>query len=76
MLKKRKVAKSSNLPVGRPPILTTVVTILALNHWEAVGWVFGVSATVLVLLWMTWIQLKLTQEEVDIFKDKKNEIEK
>ena len=70
MFEKRKVVKKSNLPTGRPPILTTVVTILALDYWQAPGWLFGIFGTVLVLLWMTWIQLKLTQEEVDILKIK------
>ena len=65
---KKKVVKPSCLPM-RPPVLGTIVYWLALEYWQAPGWIWGVVGTIMVTGWALWIYALFLYDPVDIFKD-------
>ena len=67
-----KVIKQKNLP-ARLPVVTTLLSILCLDYWNAQGWVWGVILTALGLVWIAAFIGLIKQEEVDIF-EKPNEV--
>jgi hypothetical protein len=64
-----KVIKPSNLPT-RPPILLTVVVLLALDNWNAGDVTRGVFYTLLVIIWIVAIVMLVKEDHIDIFKEK------
>jgi hypothetical protein len=64
-----KVIKTSNLPT-KPPVLLTVVTLVALDHWHAGDVTRGVFYALLVILWIAAIVLLFKEDQTDIFKEK------
>lgn len=63
-----KVIKTSNLPT-RPPVLLTVVVLLALDHWQASDVTRGIFYAILVILWIAAIVLLFKEDQTDIFKE-------
>lgn len=63
-----KVIHPNNLPT-RPPILLTAVNFLALDRLQPPGWIYGVTYTILALLWIASIFLIVREKRVDIFTD-------
>lgn len=64
-----KVVKVSNLPT-RPPVVLTIVTLLALDHWHASDVTRGVFYALLVILWIAAIIMLIKEDQIDIFKEK------
>lgn len=62
-----KVIKPSNLP-SRFPTLHIVLAALALDYWNAPGWVWGVVMTILGLFFIVALVNNFRQEETDIFE--------
>lgn len=60
-MKKRNVFPGTHFP-ARPPILTTAVATMAADLYQAPGWVWGVSMTLLAILWVVWVVAVATQE--------------
>jgi len=69
-MKKQKVIATKNFG-ARSPILMTAVAYLFLDKFNAVGWVWGVVATLFVILWIGYFVTLATSDPVDIFEDKK-----
>ena len=67
---KNEKIKKTNLP-STLPILTTVVWLIALDHWGANDIIRGVSYCLIVILWIGQIILMATEDEIDIFNPKK-----
>jgi hypothetical protein len=68
-MKKSKVIKSKNLPT-RLPLWQTITTLLALDYWNAPQWLWGVLATVFLIVWGVGVAGLISEDSVDIFKDK------
>ena len=66
-MKNEKVISVKNLP-ARFPVLTTAVSYLYLDKYNAAGWVWGVVGTVLAILWILVVIVKAYEEETDILK--------
>ncbi len=64
----RKIDRK-NIPTKLPG-LTTLVVCLALDYWDAVGWVWGVAVTLLAIMWIAAIVDICQSTEVDIFEGK------
>lgn len=64
----RKIDRK-NIPTKLPG-LTTLVACLALDYWDAAGWVWGVSVTLLAIMWIAAIVDIYQSTEVDIFEGK------
>lgn len=62
----KKVISVKNLP-ARFPVLLTAVAYLYLDKYNAPGWVWGVSGTVLAILWVITIIVKAYEQDTDIF---------
>ncbi len=72
-MKNRKVISPKNLP-SRFPLVTWVVAILALDHWNAPEWLWATVITIGSIVSIVAIYLMIEQETVDIIsKDKNNE---
>lgn len=67
-MKPKKVLKANNLP-SRYPIFPTIVTWLALDHWNAPQWMYGACGLLFVIFWLNAIYNNVTQEEIDLFKN-------
>lgn len=46
------------------PIFGTILAVLALDYWNAPGWLIGVVGTIMVVLWITAIVLVIQQKFV------------
>lgn len=62
---KRTVLSNNYLP-ARPPTLLTLTLVLALDHWRAPGWAWGVALTVLALVWAAFVYDRLNQQRVNL----------
>lgn len=69
-MKETKVIKRSNLPT-KIPIWSTLLTYLACDYWNAPLWLIGALGTLFTLVWLAVIFRLLTEDEVDIFENKK-----
>jgi len=66
-----KVLKRSNLPT-RLPLWQSVTCLLALEHWNAPEWLYGVAGFFFLLIWIAGIVLLVKEQEVDLLKNNKN----
>lgn len=66
-----KVLKRSNLPT-RLPLWQSVTCLLALEHWNAPEWLYGVAGFFFLLLWIASIVTLIKEEQVDLLESKKN----
>lgn len=64
----KKVISYKNLP-AKLPFFQTAVCWLALDYYQAPGWLWGVMATLFSILWIVGIYTVGTQEEVNILKN-------
>lgn len=64
---KKKVISAKNIPV-KLPIILTAVAFLYLDRYDPPGFVWGVSWTLLGLLWILCIISKSEEEPTDILK--------
>jgi len=64
-----KVLKRSNLPT-RLPLWQSVVCLLALEHWNAPEWLYGVAGFLFLLLWIASIVTLIKEEQVDLLEKK------
>ena len=71
-MKIRKVVHMENMP-SRPPLITTCVIFLMLDHFNSSDFVWGISAGLVFLLWVSYIILKVTEKGIKIFKEETNE---
>lgn len=62
----RKIDRK-NLPQSSP-LLGTIVLWLALDYWNAPGWLWGVIGTLVVVLWLAFIAEVSLGESVDVLK--------
>jgi hypothetical protein len=75
-MKKRKVLDRKRLP-ARLPLFQSIVCWLALKHWNAPEWLYGVLGVVFLIYWIASIYAFYTQKEVDfVVKEKEPEIDK
>ena len=65
-MRKNSVIDSSNLP-GKLPVFPTLSIILALDHWDAAGWVWGALGALLLIIWIGTIMKLVNQDVIDIF---------
>lgn len=68
-MKKTFCISKKNLPT-KLPTLSTVVLLIALDHWNAPDLVRGISYAIFGLLWGACISSWATQKEVDPFEFK------
>jgi hypothetical protein len=61
-----KVIDHKNLP-SRIPLWQTAVTYLLLDRFHASGWVWGVCATLWVILWISFFMERNNERSIDIF---------
>jgi hypothetical protein len=66
---KKKVISRQNLP-EKPPIAVSILTLIALDHWNADGVLRGILYTVLGLYWVVFFYALSYEKPVDIFEDK------
>jgi len=71
-MKDKKVIAYKNLP-GKFPGLLTAVAFLYLDQYNAPGWVWGVSWTILGIFWILSIVVKAFEQETDIFDENQNQ---
>lgn len=71
---KQKVISKNNLPY-KLPTFETLVTILALDYWDAPQWICGAVGLLFVFLWIGVIVNICNNTTVDIFSDS-DDIEK
>lgn len=67
---KTKSIKAINLP-PKLPVLSSVVTWLCLDHWNAPQWGYAVAITLGGIVWAVAIWVLFSREYVDIFSTKK-----
>lgn len=65
-----KVISRKNLPV-KLPAFQTLLTFLAMDHWNAPSWLWGVASTVWVVLWIICFASIASENDVDIFQTNK-----
>lgn len=70
-MKKIKVIHTGDLP-GKVPINSTLVYILALDHWKAPQWLWAVVLTLVVLVWILFIVRLRQQEPTKLFENRKS----
>lgn len=70
-MKEVKVVKRSNMPI-RFPLWQTVTCLLALEHWNAPEWLYGVMGLFFILIWVAGILTFFKEKEIDLFENKKN----
>lgn len=51
---KRRVIKWNQLP-SRPPVVWTVVVLLAADHWQVPDWARYVMYTLIVVVWIGFV---------------------
>lgn len=61
MTKKRFVLPADHLPT-RMPLWSSVVLYMALDLYHAPGWLWGMTCTVMALLWIGWALVFWQQE--------------
>lgn len=62
---KRQYIKSSN-ESPKPPTITALVLGLALDHWHAPGWAYGVAGTIVVVLLISFFYRLINEDGVDL----------
>lgn len=68
---KKKAIALKNLPI-RNPISITVLSILALDYWNAPGWLCGVIGVLIVTMFLGYIDYLVNYEKVDLFENNNN----
>lgn len=68
---KKKVIKLENLPAKAPAPLT-LSTAIALDFWNAPGWLWGALGLLFIMIWGAAIYKMVKEKPVDIFEDGKN----
>lgn len=63
----KKLKAITNTPV-RFPFTATALLFFLLDYYQSPGWVVGVSATLVVLLFVVLVYIRFNTEYVDIFK--------
>lgn len=63
---KRAVIHFNSLPTSLP-ITKTLLLVLALDHWHAAGWVWGVMLALVAIIWFKAIRNIISEECVDVF---------
>lgn len=66
-----KVLKRNNLPT-RLPLWQSITCLLALEHWNAPEWMYGVMGLLFLSLWIASIIMLAKEEGVDLLKNNKN----
>lgn len=64
-----KVIKRKNLP-QRLPLFDTLLASLALDHWNAPQWLWGVFGALFVIYWISALFSIRGETEVDMFNEK------
>ena len=65
-MEKKKVVSRKALPMPSP-VGITILGWLALDHWMAPAWAYGVCATLVGIWFIAWIAAFFTEEQVDPF---------
>lgn len=66
MNKKQRISRK-NLP-WKNPLWVTLVSWMALDHWNAPDWCYGAVGVLMLLFWVGFIASFFTDEAVDIFE--------
>lgn len=61
MAKKTIVLPSSHLPV-RMPLIPSMVFYMALDMYQAPGWLWGAAWSIMALVWCVWAAMAWQQE--------------
>lgn len=61
MPKSRIVFPVDHIP-SRPPTISSLVLYMALDLYHAPGWLWGVTGTLMAVLWIGWIVTVQQQE--------------
>lgn len=67
-MKDKKVISRKNLP-SRLPIGSTMFYLLCLDYFQAPQWLWGVTCTILVVVWIGTIIDLIREESTDIFNE-------
>lgn len=70
-MERRKVISRKNVP-GSLPLTLTIVCVMALDFWNAPGWMCGVVGLLLLISWISCLITVLTDEKIDIFKQEEH----
>lgn len=69
-MEKSKTISRKNLPT-KIPTTTFLLWVLALDYWNAPGWLWGVAITIMVIILLSTIYIVFWKSEsVDIFEEK------
>jgi len=60
-VKKKQFVLPNDHFIARPPLLASAVLYMALDMYSAPGWVWGVSWTIMGLLWVAFVMLTFQQ---------------
>ena len=64
-MKKLQVINRKFLPTSLP-LTSTLVFWLALDHWNAPGWLYGIVAFIMVIAWIVAIIAIYKEEPADV----------
>jgi len=69
-MKELKVLKRNNMPT-RLPLWQSVTCLLALEHWNASEWVYGVMGLLFLLIWVASIVMLVKEKQIDLLENDK-----
>jgi len=69
-MKELKVLKRNNMPT-RLPLWQSVTCLLALEHWNAPEWAYGVMGLFFLLIWVASIVMLVKEKQIDLLENDK-----
>jgi len=69
-MKELKVLKRDNLPT-RLPLWQSITCLLALEHWNAPEWLYGVAGLFFTILWIVVIIMIFKEKQIDLLENNK-----
>jgi hypothetical protein len=69
-MKELKVLKRNNLPT-RLPLWQSVTCLLALEHYHAPEWLYGVMGLFFLLIWVASIVMLVKEKQIDLLENNK-----
>jgi hypothetical protein len=64
-MKEVKVVRRTSLP-ARIPVSPTLLSWLLLDHFKSPGWIWGVTGTLIAMLWVGWVICIIRETETDV----------
>lgn len=75
-MKKYKIKSSAIATSPIRAVYTTLLIVLAMDHWNAPEWMWGVMITILFIAWIALFMAMAREVEIDPFEEQKTEYKK